>query len=541
MSSPNYIYNTLGVLGTGSTIDDISLIVSGRSTMDRLDAHKTLSFQVRVSDTLLIGHEDLTPSVSNYGKLFISGASQGDNLLRVDDYSGSTQFMVRPEGQITIRNNQSSIIISSYAPDNGSVENMMEGEHNVAIGFGAGSASNQEEGVFIGMEAGQKAATVSAPIFIGARAGEDYISGSFPIGLGSNSLRNNTGSNVIGLGATTARYNSGSLVTAFGTSAGSNNGGSNVLLVGNNAGAAQSGSSVMAVGSAAGRYNTGDNVVAIGGSAADGNIGNNSNFFGASAGIANSGGTVNLFGNATGAYNSGSRNNFFGEDAGLLSKGSSSFLMGYRAGRELHGDHVIAIGDQALQLGGGERVIAIGGSTLRFINGDDNIIVGQNITSYTTASTIVFNGSAVETDNQTINLPSHGLGVAGEFVVLEYRQGSEPIGITSGGALKYEIIDADNIKLNEQGGQRIDSYTAEVGTDHILNTINTWSGVTILGHGYGYPTAENHVYIGGGSQTGVTFMDLPIFASDGAADTEANLPSGGFYKLTGDRTVYQKP
>jgi len=36
-------------------------------------------------------------------------------------------------------------------------------------------------------------------------------------------------------------------------------------------------------------------------------------------------------------------------------------------------------------------------------------------------------------------------------------------------------------------------------------------------------------------------MDLPTYASDGAADSDTSLPSGGFYKITADRTVYQKP
>jgi hypothetical protein len=35
--------------------------------------------------------------------------------------------------------------------------------------------------------------------------------------------------------------------------------------------------------------------------------------------------------------------------------------------------------------------------------------------------------------------------------------------------------------------------------------------------------------------------ELPVYADDAAADSDTNLPSGGLYKLTGSRVVYQKP
>lgn len=34
---------------------------------------------------------------------------------------------------------------------------------------------------------------------------------------------------------------------------------------------------------------------------------------------------------------------------------------------------------------------------------------------------------------------------------------------------------------------------------------------------------------------------VPVFANDAAADAASTLASGGFYKITGSRAVYQKP
>jgi len=39
----------------------------------------------------------------------------------------------------------------------------------------------------------------------------------------------------------------------------------------------------------------------------------------------------------------------------------------------------------------------------------------------------------------------------------------------------------------------------------------------------------------------VVIQDPPTYASEAAADSDANLPSGGVYQLTGDRTLYIKP
>lgn len=52
--------------------------------------------------------------------------------------------------------------------------------------------------------------------------------------------------------------------------------------------------------------------------------------------------------------------------------------------------------------------------------------------------------------------------------------------------------------------------------------------------------------VGGGSvfrinNNGAIMMDLPVYPDDATADADATLPSGGFYRITGDRTVYTKP
>lgn len=52
--------------------------------------------------------------------------------------------------------------------------------------------------------------------------------------------------------------------------------------------------------------------------------------------------------------------------------------------------------------------------------------------------------------------------------------------------------------------------------------------------------SEGTVIFGVSENQGV-YAVLPEFADDAAADADGDLPSGGLYKVTGDRTVYQKP
>jgi hypothetical protein len=52
---------------------------------------------------------------------------------------------------------------------------------------------------------------------------------------------------------------------------------------------------------------------------------------------------------------------------------------------------------------------------------------------------------------------------------------------------------------------------------------------------------NNPVLTGGVQANGVPRFTLTEYANDAAADADSDLPSGAFYKVTGDRAVYQKP
>lgn len=47
--------------------------------------------------------------------------------------------------------------------------------------------------------------------------------------------------------------------------------------------------------------------------------------------------------------------------------------------------------------------------------------------------------------------------------------------------------------------------------------------------------------VSGYDKQGVVFSNLPVKANDAAADADTAIPTGGFYRITGSRAVYQKP
>ena len=74
------------------------------------------------------------------------------------------------------------------------------------------------------------------------------------------------------------------------------------------------------------------------------------------------------------------------------------------------------------------------------------------------------------------------------------------------------------------------SLQAETGMNQNIMEVRT-----------GATTAAGGTLISGVSKFGIPFANLSTYESDAAADADANLPPGGFYKITGSRAVYQKP
>ena len=95
-------------------------------------------------------------------------------------------------------------------------------------------------------------------------------------------------------------------------------------------------------------------------------------------------------------------------------------------------------------------------------------------------------------------------------------------------ALKFEGNSSDRGIYWEDAGNIENTYIEKSTADEL----------TIFG--------KKGIYLDGGGINSdvdlrIVIPDLPEYANDAAADADANLPSGGLYKVTGDRTVYIKP
>jgi hypothetical protein len=94
------------------------------------------------------------------------------------------------------------------------------------------------------------------------------------------------------------------------------------------------------------------------------------------------------------------------------------------------------------------------------------------------------------------------------------------------------------------------------GLTHKVAGVNHW----VLSEGAGDGSSNFNLYNYGGAGGGTTGIsasfnkltgyfrvlnmsvaNIGTYANDAAADADAGLPSGGFYKITGSRTIYQKP
>lgn len=113
------------------------------------------------------------------------------------------------------------------------------------------------------------------------------------------------------------------------------------------------------------------------------------------------------------------------------------------------------------------------------------------------------------------------------------------------GAPYDDTFDGGELNTTHMGGV----YVQYKGVDTVNKLpksrmhISTPRGGAILIDGI-----DDKIYIG--TKTGqekieiwgkVTLTNLPVYASDAAADADANLPSGALYRLSSGRAVYQKP
>ena len=103
-------------------------------------------------------------------------------------------------------------------------------------------------------------------------------------------------------------------------------------------------------------------------------------------------------------------------------------------------------------------------------------------------------------------------------------------GDTLGLQLLFDVTGGNNLgRIKASGDIVLSNFTAGGGDREIyIDPRETDKGFKVIGD------------VGTGN-TYYVFMDLQTYANDAAADADANLPSGGAYLLTADRTLYIKP
>jgi len=142
--------------------------------------------------------------------------------------------------------------------------------------------------------------------------------------------------------------------------------------------------------------------------------------------------------------------------------------------------------------------------------------MGQNI--YTT-------GSAAIGDNLTLGLDG-GFRPERLFVELSAASGSQEARFGSG--------DATDLRIYRDGaGMWVVNSAGPTGAHESILFSSTSDNMYFYTAGNLRFRITNLGYL--------LYDDAPTYANDAAADADANLPSGGLYLLTGDRTLYRKP
>jgi len=267
----------------------------------------------------------------------------------------------------------------------------------VAIGQGAGTASQGNIAVAIGKDAGQTSQGGSA-VAVGDAAGLT-TQGAAAVAIGS------------GAGLTTQGINA----VAIGVVAGQNSQGAGAVAIGNAAGYTGQGISSVAIGALAGTNTQGVNAIAIGLNAGKTNQGNIAVAIGLNAGSTTQGGSAVAIGDFAGNTSQGESSVAVGRIAGQISQGSSATAVGYGAGYSNQGLVAVAIGALAGATNQGNNSIIINatGSALDQTRADTFTVAPVRNDVSNVAQVVFYNTTSKEvTYGNTVNVAGNISGAA---------------------------------------------------------------------------------------------------------------------------------
>jgi hypothetical protein len=276
------------------------------------------------------------------------------------------------------------------------------------------------------------------------------------------------------------------------------------------------------VGRRAGHSNTGIHTVAVGSGAAENNSGQRATFLGTGAGANSSGNAVAAIGYLAAQYNSGERSTIMGVEAGLKNNGDDAVAVGSYTATYNNGEDAVFIGQSSGQYNTGIGVIGIGSNASDYNNEDDVTVIGHNAYNVWAdgASQAVTGADPVA---ETITVPGHGLGSAGDRIALKVTNSN--IGITEGAIRAFEIVDANTLEFIHNTGD----ITAD-NTATITINANSFANVTVLGSN-AQPTKDNQVVLGDTNVVEVKTSGKIVSAETEGTDSDDTVATKGYVDL----------
>jgi hypothetical protein len=204
------------------------------------------------------------------------------------------------------------------------------------------------------------------------------------------------------------------------------------------------------------------------------------------------------------------------------------------------------IANRIYAYGGGGKAsnIAFGYRTLiNNISGENNIAIGRN--------TLFNNNSGfgnIGVGRQALvsnNAGFYNIAI-GHTACASNVTGAENVAIGGTGTLFSNITGSDNVALGYKALQiSTQSNNVAIGAN-CANTLTTGENNIAIGSNVQLddPAVSYQLNIGNwikGKNGKIAMPLIPVFASDADADADTTLVSGSLYRLTGSRTLYQKP
>ena len=202
------------------------------------------------------------------------------------------------------------------------------------------------------------------------------------------------------------------------------------------------------------------------------------------------------------------------------------------------------------------QTILVSGTDIKTINGDSilgsgDLVVGSTDKNIATNDLVFTANSSTDFAGYTATFDNATLSLDGELIL---------------GDAVYSRLKLNNSQAGKQIeiGASVANYntiTFVLGGTGEGSGLYTNAGAWFTNKNFRFDTSDKaNIYVNNGglglglngrnglnddifiNNNGYVKMGAtPIYASDGLADADSNLPSGGLYKLTGNRTIFQKP